>query len=321
MLTGVPRHIGKDHSHISLRDMVRVLFRRKELFVLFFLTVMAVVFVVTFLFPKIYRSEASLLVKLGRESVMIDPTVAVGRIAEVRQDRTNEINSELQIFRSRDLYQTVVDKLGLETFQKGHNGVGRKNALATREFLGWIKSVKSGLAKHLMAFLRIDGDSEAVRRQKEKEETIDSLMKDVVVQAVPGSDVIALSYDSESPEMAQKVLQTLISAYLDKHMAVHRTSGSYQFFEQQSDKVKKRIEDASKSLNEIKNKTGIASVEKQGTLLLERIDALKRNLQDTEASVAANEKQVEALKGKLETCPKQPCRHKPRAGLRMPSKS
>ena len=265
---------------------------------------MLVVLAITFLSPNIYRSEASLLVKLGRESVTIDPTAAIGQISNVSQDRSNEINSELQILRSRDLFETVVSRLGVETFQNDHATSDPTRNSAIEESLGWIKGIKSVLKARLMTLLKIDPEPEKVRKQIEREKIIGQLMEHLGAQVESKSNVITLSYESKSPEMAHAVLREIIAAYLDKHMAIHRTGGSYQFFEQQSEKVKKNIEDAGKSLNEIKNQTGIASFEKQGTLLLGRIDFLKRNLQETEASLAANEKQVEALKRNLADMPK-----------------
>ena len=210
MLTAITGNMGKELPHSTMRDIVRVIFRRKKLFVLFFLATMIVVFAITFLSPKIYRSEASLLVKLGRESVMIDPTATIGQIANVRQDRTSEINSELQILRSRDLYETVVGRLGVETFQKGYTGSGKIGSSAVQEFLGWMKSMKSELIGRIRSFLNTDAEAETARKQREREKTVDELMQNVAVQAVPESNVITLSYDGESPEMAHKVLQTLI---------------------------------------------------------------------------------------------------------------
>ena len=43
----------------------------------------------------VYESKAKLLVRLGRESVSIDPTATTGEFMNVNQSRESEINSEL----------------------------------------------------------------------------------------------------------------------------------------------------------------------------------------------------------------------------------
>ena len=51
----------------TLRDLYYVLFRHKWKMILFFLAVTLTVFVLTYRSPELYRSEAKLLVRLGRE--------------------------------------------------------------------------------------------------------------------------------------------------------------------------------------------------------------------------------------------------------------
>jgi uncharacterized protein involved in exopolysaccharide biosynthesis len=96
----------------SPRDFYYVLFRQKWKIVLFFLAVVLTVTVGTLLAPQIYRSEAQLLVRLGRESVSLDPTATTGPVISVAQSRENEIKSELEILKSRDLIEKVVDAVG-----------------------------------------------------------------------------------------------------------------------------------------------------------------------------------------------------------------
>lgn len=58
----------------SIRDVYFVLFRHKWKIILFFLAVVVTVTLGTFLAPEIYRSDAKVLVRVGRESVSLDPT-------------------------------------------------------------------------------------------------------------------------------------------------------------------------------------------------------------------------------------------------------
>ena len=102
----------------SLRDVYYVLFRHKWKMVLFLVTVIGTVTVGTLRRPDIFRSEAKLLLRLGRESVTLDPTVTTGQIIGVSRSRESEINSELEILKSRVLAGKVVDTIGPLAFLK-----------------------------------------------------------------------------------------------------------------------------------------------------------------------------------------------------------
>ena len=99
----------------SIRDICYVLFRHQRKFLLFFLIVMAPVTLWTLIAPEIYQSNAKLLVRLGRESVTLDPTATTGPIISVGQSRENEIKSELEILKSQELVENVVDAIGPST--------------------------------------------------------------------------------------------------------------------------------------------------------------------------------------------------------------
>ena len=54
-------------------------------------------------------------VRLGRESVSLDPTAFTGQTVQVGMQRENEIKTELDILRSRSLAERVVESVGSET--------------------------------------------------------------------------------------------------------------------------------------------------------------------------------------------------------------
>ena len=103
----------------SLRDLYYVLFRHRRKTLIFFAAVVVTVAVGTFLMPETYRSEAKLLVRLGRESVSLDPTATTGQVVNIGQSRENEINSEMEILKSRELAEKVVDSFGASALLKG----------------------------------------------------------------------------------------------------------------------------------------------------------------------------------------------------------
>ena len=104
---------GRRASARSLRDFPYLLSRHQwERDPPTFLAVMIVVIAGTFLATEIYRAEAKLLVRLGRESGFLDPAAPTGQVVSLGQSRESEISAELEILKSRELAIKVVDALG-----------------------------------------------------------------------------------------------------------------------------------------------------------------------------------------------------------------
>jgi len=102
----------------SLRDIYYILFRHKKKALIFFFVVVLTVALGTYLTPEFYKSDAQLLVKVGRESVALDPTITTGQIITVSQPREYEINSELEILKSREVAEMAVEAIGTDVILK-----------------------------------------------------------------------------------------------------------------------------------------------------------------------------------------------------------
>src|SRR5258708_17214696 len=76
--------------------------------------VLFLVVVFILLSSRAYRSTAKLFVRLGRENVTLDPTATFGQtpVVAVPPTRENEINSVVEILRTRALLEEVVDRVG-----------------------------------------------------------------------------------------------------------------------------------------------------------------------------------------------------------------
>ena len=163
-----------DHERsTTLRDAGRILFRHKRKALAFMVMVVSLVTLVTLLTPKVYRSQGKLLVKLGRENVGIDPTVTLGQSSTVSPplSREDEINSLVEILRSRAVIEGVVKTLTPETI------------LAN-------KSSSSSRTPHEQAVLL--------------------LQEDLGVGAASKSNVLDVSFDHEDKELSRRVVHETV---------------------------------------------------------------------------------------------------------------
>lgn len=99
------------HIH-SLSDLLKLLARHKGKMLAVFALCVTTATLYGVFGTKIYRSEARLLLRLGRENSSIDPTATAFRTVNVSQTRLSEINSELQLLGSHDLRERVVAAVG-----------------------------------------------------------------------------------------------------------------------------------------------------------------------------------------------------------------
>ena len=238
---------------LTMRDLVHVLFRHKWKMFFFFFSIVTLVTVYTAVSPKIYQSEAKLLLKIGRESVTLDPTASTGPIMAVTQTRLSEINSEIEILRGRDLIEKVIETIGTEKFLATSKSAGGSDAPA------WIKSVKSILRwpkDTLKKFIKPDSLSD-------REKLLLDVYENLYVGSEKDSNIIKISYTAKDPELAQRVVSELIHLSLEKHIAAHRTPGSYAFFVDQTEQLKSKLENSQNQLKALKNEMGIASIERQ----------------------------------------------------------
>ena len=97
----------------SLRDFLRVLFKRKTQILLFFAVTFITVAVGTFVAKPTYQAVAQILVKLGRENIYVPASGSSNPV--INFNREEQINSEIEILKSRSLATEVLHELGPET--------------------------------------------------------------------------------------------------------------------------------------------------------------------------------------------------------------
>ena len=283
----------------SLRDLYYVLFRHKWKMILFFLAVTVTVFVRTYCSPEVYRSEAMLLVQLGRESVTLDPTATTGQIINVSRSRESEVNLELEILKSRELSENVVDSIGPDAFIRRPARKLSINSPDDKVIRKTTQEAPTEVKKPLSSPERFN----LVKPSDDRNKAVLEVMKNLEIKALKDSSIISISYEAESPKLAQNVIATLINSYLEKHIAVHQTPGSHQFFLQQVADLQSTLALSENELRNLRDKSGISSLEEQRQVILSRIGELEGQTGAAEVELAACEAKVQALQKTLASIP------------------
>lgn len=290
---------AKKTQQSTLRDLYYVLFRHKWKMILFFLAVTLTVFVLTYRSPELYRSEAKLLVRLGRESITLDPTVTTGQIINVSQAWESEVNVELEILKSRELLEKIVDSIGSDTLlRRSSQKFFNKSADE--------KMIRETSPQATTEVMNTESNREQLSPAKlsdNRDRAVHAVMKNLQIKTQKDSRIIGLSYESESPKLAQNVIATLIDYYLEKHIAVHQTPGSDKFFLQQVSDLRDKLALSENELRGLRDESGISSLEEQRQVDLSRIAELEGQIGASEAEIAACRAKIQQLQKTVSSIP------------------
>ncbi|MFO0928096.1 MAG: hypothetical protein U0736_13840 [Gemmataceae bacterium] len=253
--------------------LAQALYRGRWTMAVFFTVCMAVVVAATYFSSRIYRSQAKLYVRLGRENATLDPTATLGQsaVVAVPPSRENELNSFLDILGSRILMDRVIDRLGIDVVL----GKEPPNTPPPDE----------------------------PPSLEERSEAIRAMLKRLDAEVVKRSNILLVSYQARSPETARAVVTALVDAFLEQHAKMHRAQGAYHFLAEQLGRVQKDLDGTEDRLRSLKEKTGLISVENQKQLLVTRIGRLEDELFQAETLLATNEAEVQVLRERLEKLP------------------
>lgn len=269
----------------SARDVCRILFRHKRKMAITFCTTMALIIGALVVWPRTYSSESRLLVRLGKESVGLDPTASLGQTIGVEGGtRENEINSEIEMLRSRVLLEDVVHRVGpQDILRKSSDGS-----------TSWLDVAMTPLFE-VKSWLTGDIGPE--------ERAVQKLDKEIRVTSPRKSNVIVVTCNARDPELAQRILQAYLEAYQVMHVKANRTSGSYDFFVDQSDLVREQLTLANEELRDAKNKNSLASVEGQRANVEAQASAIELALLENERAMSSSDATIEALRQTLKELP------------------
>jgi uncharacterized protein involved in exopolysaccharide biosynthesis len=265
----VSRKRGPGSSSPTLRDVLAVIFRRRPLFVGAFLVVLAGTVLYGWLMPS-YQSRMKVLLRRGRADPMVTPEqkspVEFAR-PEISEE---ELNSEVELLRDQDLLRVVVEE----------------NQLASDQGWKWIP-------------LRQNSDEVRLAR------AVRLLGQRVKAEPIRKTNVIVVNYEAASPEQAAQVLRSLAHVYLEKHKQVHRPEGELPFFDEQSDRSRRALDQAESRLLDFSRDQGVVSAAMERDLALRRAGEIESGYIQTRVAIVETIHRIRALERQMLSLPQR----------------
>jgi uncharacterized protein involved in exopolysaccharide biosynthesis len=257
----------EDREHVTLRDLLSIGFRQRRLIINAFLGILTAVILLAAILPRKYQAEMKILVRHERADNMVTPDRE--QPMQLRTDVTEaELQSEAELLKSKDLLADVVIACGLQKSGDHSiwNWLGRK-------------------------------DDEQTTR------AVLALEKDLKVEPLKLTNLISVKYSSKDPQLASRVLNTLASHYLEKHLAMHRVPGEFEFFHQQAEQYGKALAAAEKKLSNFSREQGVVNPALEKEISVRKLADAEGDLKTTKANLVETRERIRKLEAQLQSLP------------------
>jgi uncharacterized protein involved in exopolysaccharide biosynthesis len=258
---------------ITLRDLFAPLFRHSRVVIItFFLTAVLVVAAAVML-SGTYETHMKVLVNRERLDPLVSTEAQTQLIgATIAAVTPEEINSEAELLQSGDVLEKVVLQNGLQQREK----------------------------KSLWAYWHPNATEEqyvsrAVKHQNKK----------LKIEPIVKTNIISVSYKSSDPQIAYGVLNALATFYVEKHVAVHRPTGVYDFFAKQADKYRTALGDSEARLASFEKQPGAGAPAIERTDMALVIANTAGLLHQAEQAAAADEQRITADYEQIKVTPER----------------
>lgn len=264
-----------EKTNISLRDFLSVVFKRIYILVIFSVLIPLAVYAFCLFTDPIYQTSAKVIVTAKKENTGLlvgDKESRSSAYINLNVDET-DLNSEMEILLSMDLWKKTVEKLGLDFF-----GFGNPD------------STESDFKLLGRANKKADTSRETRIR-----DIAERLINSTDITSVNKSKVLDISFKYKDPQKAKRILSELLGMYIPYHLQVYANPGAEGFFSGQGEQYNSKYREAEKELITFKKKWGISEPEKQKAEMITLIGNLEDSLIDVNANLKQYKNMLESL--------------------------
>src|SRR5207237_3764245 len=117
--------------------------------------------------------------------------------------------------------------------------------------------------------------------------TIFNYLYKLRVELHKDTNYIPVTYKSPYPQLSAQVLNTLADLYLEKHLAVHRSAGTLDFFQHEAERYRNGLTHIEGRLADFGLDRGVVSLQLEKELLVRKFNEFEAVLQRTRAEIVA----------------------------------
>jgi len=259
-----------------MRTLLEIFFKRRiEIRNIFVLSILVAI-VANYIATPQYESEGKVLVKVGREASL--PTTVMTQPLNVYFNRTEQVNTQIQILESRDLVEQALANVPKELLQPPKPD----------SFLGWILAQLRAIPKGLVGIGRYALETlQLIPTLTDEQRQILDFQRRVEVRRAKETEVIRITFTDPNPVLAQKFLEAYLNAYLHASSSAMDTPGSLTFFTNQTAGIQQELAKAQKKLIDFRKEWNIYDLNVQKEKTVQVLARLANDIVNSELDLAA----------------------------------
>lgn len=241
------------------------------------LMVMILVVAAFCMWPRKYGSEGALYVKMGRNHTGVTPGSGVAGVT-VQDTRETEIRSVVEIIKSPAVIEAVVDEIGSDLILETPVSAYLPNF-----------SIPSWTAT------KDQSEHAAYETLKTRGLAIKELGSSMTVEAEKKTSIVNVHVKSSSPELAQRIVTSILKHTNDVYLKIHAAEASKDFFEEEVKKQKQLVDDAEDALATYRSSINVISVEAERIAVQTTLSNLNSDMIKAETDLLEANERLEKL--------------------------
>jgi uncharacterized protein involved in exopolysaccharide biosynthesis len=134
-------------------------------------------------------------------------------------------------------------------------------------------------------------------------ESVLALEKNLQIEPVKLTNLISVTYTSKDPELSVRVLNSLASLYFEKHLAMRRAPGEFDFFHQQAEEYRKALASAETQLATFGRDEGVVSPALEKEITVHKLADFEAASKETRAAISETQQRIHTLEMQLASLP------------------
>jgi uncharacterized protein involved in exopolysaccharide biosynthesis len=256
----------------TVHELLAILFRQKRIVGIIFGCTFGACVVIFSMQPNVYDAEMKILVNQTRVDPVLTPDSqapyrTIGALSE------QDLSSEAELLKSRDILEGAVTECSTnKPKQSLWVSIPVVSAFAA-------EPSKKPPSYDIVALSR------AVRDLDQRIEAV----------ASKSSNLISVNYSSTNPTGAACILKTVARLYMEKHLAMHRSGGAFEFFKQEADRYKTDLASIERQLAQFGQDQQLVTEGTEKEITVRKLGDYASSLVDTKTEIAATQARIRSL--------------------------
>jgi len=291
--------------------IIKALFRKVHLIILFPIVVVGVVYYLTKDNPKEYQS--GMMFYTGLVSGSNISSQGEGRTDNLAVN--NAFDNLMTIIESREVIEDVALKLLAKHLTvevpdpaiiSESNHLHLHNQVLSQSLIEELTKYNNYDSTHIqLKFLYYQGESTELIKLLNASSTfysIDQIRKNLTVKRQGNSDMIQVLYKSSDPGICYLTLKILAETFIDKNQAIRKneTSGILDYFVEELGKARNNLNKAEEELKDYSQSNQVINYSEQTKYIAAAKEDLEKNINSEKATVDAHMQAISNLEKSLE---------------------